>query len=144
MGPPAAPRIPQPARAQDCEDGWALQPLALKQELKVCDENGQNDPSGWGLCCPKQSKAGGECLLRRNGHGDILVHDVAHIVVLTVARLKCTAHGSDFMVTNQMVFQQIMDKGLRVLPQLMVLSQQTVVTCHAYMCAPMCMHRVQL
>ena len=126
----------QAAIARSGEDGWALQPLAHIDKLTICDKDGRDDPSGWDLRCPKNSEPTVHCRLHRNGSSNILVHEMSNVMVLTVARLRCSTHGSDFLITNEAVFKQLLEKGIRTMPQMVILSMRSVITRRAYEYGP--------
>ena len=125
-------------------DACKVPPLAAAANLITTDDNGREDFAAW-LRCPIAAEdtaaAGTPCCIQRRELRNISVLDIDHNVIMTVRRLACSAHkradrqACSFFVTHPAVLEQLQSQGIHVLPGVIALTTQTVVTTRAYMCA---------
>jgi hypothetical protein len=128
------PIAPQPARVREVCDPLRIDPLVQRQRLLVFDPATGQDVPSW-VTCPKAGGSGA-CVLQKHREREVFVIDVLSMRILFVPCYKCRTHDSSFSLTRPDVFSQLLQLKLTIIPALVVMTSQTVITCMAYQCAP--------
>ena len=132
--PEVAPQACSPAAV---EGSWTIPPFAQTATLTVCNDDGKEDFALW-LRCPVAAASNPPaegCVLQRAELRSVMVLDVQGVLWVLVRRLRCMQHRCSFSITTPSVFTQLERKGLHIVPALVVLNCQTIVTHEAYRCA---------
>jgi hypothetical protein len=95
--------------------------------------------NGWFSTCGQYGfeaaePACGSCVIQKSGSLRRVVLDDTGFLVLDVPRLYCATHEFHFSCTTPGAFRRLRSLGIRIEPDIHVLSRTTVITAAAYEC----------